>query len=53
MTLKKNLVRYFGEEKFTEGLKEGIGMVGKKLKKHFPHQTGDVNELPDDVSFGK
>lgn len=50
--IKNSLLNHFREEKFTEGLMEGIEMVGKKLKKHFPHQTEDVNELPDDVSFG-
>jgi uncharacterized membrane protein len=51
--IKNKLLIHFREEKFTEGLIEGISMVGHKLKKHFPHQTGDVNELPDDVSFGE
>jgi len=27
-------------------------MVGEKLKKHFPYQAGDVNELTDELSFG-
>jgi uncharacterized membrane protein len=51
--LKNLLLNHFREERFTEGLIEGIGMVGNKLKKHFPYQTGDVNELSDDISFGK
>ncbi len=46
------LLNHFREGHFTEGLIEGITKVGIKLKKHFPHQTGDVNELPDEVSFG-
>ena len=51
--IKNKLLNHFREERYTEGLIEGIAMVGHKLKKHFPHQTGDVNELPDDVSFGE
>ena len=51
--LKNLLLNHFREEMFTEGLIEGIGMVGTKLKKDFPYQTGDVNELSDDISFGK
>ena len=50
--IKNTLMNHFREEKFTEGLIEGIAIVGKKLKKHFPHQTEDVNELSDEVSFG-
>ena len=51
--LKNILLNHFREERFTEGLIEGIGMVGTKLKKNFPYQTGDVNELSDEISFGK
>lgn len=43
----------FSEGAFTEGLSEGILMAGEALKEHFPYQTDDVNELPDDISFGK
>lgn len=50
--IKNTLMNQFRDEEFTAGLIEGISMVGRKLKKHFPHQTGDVNELSDEVSFG-
>jgi uncharacterized membrane protein len=52
-SIKNLLLNHFREERFTEGLIEGISMVGSKLKKHFPYQTDDVNELSDDISFGK
>jgi uncharacterized membrane protein len=51
--LKNLLLNHFREEKFTDGLVEGISMVGKKLKIHFPYQTGDINELSDEISFGE
>lgn len=51
--IKNILLNQFRDGKFTDGLIEGIGRVGVKLKKHFPYQTGDVNELSDDISFGK
>jgi uncharacterized membrane protein len=51
--VKNMLLNYFREEKFAEGLVAGVTLVGEKLKKHFPYQTGDVNELSDDVSFGE
>jgi uncharacterized membrane protein len=50
--LKNHLLNHFREEKFTEGLIEGITMVGTHLKKHFPYLRGDVNELSDEISFG-
>lgn len=41
----------FREDKFTEGLIEGILLAGQKLREHFPHKRDDVNELPDEISF--
>jgi uncharacterized membrane protein len=42
----------FREKRFTEGLAKGILMAGNQLKEHFPHLQTDVNELPDEISFG-
>jgi uncharacterized membrane protein len=47
------LARNFREGKFTEGLSEGILLAGKQLQKHFPYHKSDVNELTDEISFGK
>ena len=41
----------FKKNKFSEGLCEGITLIGEKLKSHFPFQEDDVNELPDDISI--
>ena len=51
--VKSVLLNNFREGQFTEGLIEGITMVGTKLKEHFPYQRGDVNELSDEISFGE
>ncbi len=50
-TKEKLRVRFKNNE-FTEGLCEGVEEAGWQLKKYFPYQTDDSNELPDDVSFG-
>ena len=50
--VKKIMLDNFKEGHFTEGLTKAISMAGMKLKEHFPHQSNDKNELPDDVSFG-
>ncbi len=51
--LKNILLNHFRDEKFTDGLVEGITRVGTYLKKHFPYEKGDVNELSDEISFGE
>lgn len=50
--LKLDMLNYFRENNFAGGLIYGIGRTSEFLKKYFPYQNGDVNELPDDVSFG-
>jgi uncharacterized membrane protein len=51
--IKETMLADFKEGKFAEGLCKGIEMAGEHLKKNFPYQKDDVNELPDDISFGK
>lgn len=51
--IKNGMIRHFREGRFTEGLAEAIERAGLQLKKHFPYQKDDVNELPDEISFGK
>ena len=45
------VLKKFKKQKFTKGLTKGIKMAGKALKKHFPYQEGDVNELPDEITW--
>ena len=51
--IKLEMQDNFKQEKFTEGLCNAIAKAGEQLKKHFPHMRNDVNELKDEVSFGK
>ncbi|HPS63629.1 MAG TPA: TPM domain-containing protein [Bacteroidales bacterium] len=51
--VKALMLKHFRENRFTDGLVEAIGASGKLLKKHFPRSQNDVNELPDDISFGQ
>jgi uncharacterized membrane protein len=50
-SIKNKMMDHFREDRFTEGLIETIAETGKQLKKHFPYQTDDVNELSDEISF--
>lgn len=46
------LAGHFRRGAFTEGLVEGITLVGERLAEHFPCAgTADRNELPDEVDF--
>lgn len=49
---KDTMRSYFQRGELVEGLSEGIRMAGEQLKQLFPFQQNDVNELPDDISFG-
>jgi uncharacterized membrane protein len=51
--IKMIMLNQFREGRFTEGLTEAISKAGTQLKEHFPHKANDVNELPDEVSFGE
>ena len=51
--IKNNMLVSFKDGRFTEGLVTGIEGAGKQLKEHFPYQQDDVNELPDEISFGE
>ncbi|HSH51982.1 MAG TPA: TPM domain-containing protein [Bacteroidales bacterium] len=51
--IKETVIGYFKKEEYTQGLSEGIKMAGQALQEHFPYQKDDINELSDDISFGK
>jgi uncharacterized membrane protein len=51
-TIKLKMLDYFRDGKFSQGLIYAISESGIHLKNYFPHQKDDINELPDDISFG-
>lgn len=51
--IKEMMSKAFAEGKFAEGLSQGILTAGEQLKLHFPYEKNDVNELSNEVSFGK
>ena len=51
--IKEQMTIRFKAGEFTKGLIEGIKEAGTQLGEHFPFQgDSDINELPDDISFG-
>lgn len=51
--IKAHMAEKFKKNHIAEGLAEGIEMAGNQLKQHFPVSKNDINELSDDISFGK
>lgn len=49
---KNIIINHFKRDEMKTGLVNGILKAGEKLKKFFPYQLDDENELPDDISFG-
>ncbi len=49
--IKAGMAEEFSKGNFTEGLVNGILKAGEQLKVHFPYQSDDVNELPNEISF--
>jgi uncharacterized membrane protein len=50
--IKDKMQVHFKNKEFAQGIVEGIKMAGEKLKEFFPYQSDDINELPDDISYG-
>ena len=42
----------FAAGNFTEGIIAAVEAVGNALSEYFPYQSDDVNEQPDEISFG-
>ncbi len=51
--VKGVMIRGFKNQAYGEAFVQAIAMIGEKLVADFPVQSDDVNELTDDISFGK
>lgn len=50
--LSAEIIERFHSESLAAGLTYGIATTGEYLKKYFPFQKDDINELSDEISFG-
>jgi uncharacterized membrane protein len=50
-TTKNLMLEKFKHKEVAEGISLGIIEAGKQLKKYFPYNSDDINELPDDITF--
>ncbi len=53
VSTKDLMINYFKTGDYAEGISVGIIEAGKQLKKFFPYDSDDVNELSDDIVFLK
>jgi uncharacterized membrane protein len=49
---KEIMATHFKNGNFKQGLIDGITKAGEQLKKYFPYQEGDTNELSNEISKG-
>ncbi len=52
-TIKEDMINHFSKGEFAMGIITGIDKTGEQLKQYFPRQSDDVNELSDEISYGK
>jgi uncharacterized membrane protein len=51
-TTKDIMQAHFKNSDFKQGLIDGILRAGEQLKKYFPWQENDINELSNEISKG-
>ena len=51
--IKNRMIETFRQGLICEGVCEAVRGIGIQLKKYFPCQPGDINELSDEISFKK
>ena len=47
---KERMSSFFREGRFGDGICYGVKSTGEHLAAHFPYQSGDVNELSNEIS---
>ena len=49
---KDTVISHFKQGQYKDGLVSGISRAGERLKKYFPFEDGDSNELSNEISRG-
>jgi uncharacterized membrane protein len=47
----KIITHHFKQGKYAEGISKAVLEIGENLKKYFPYNDGDKNELTDEISM--
>ncbi|MBR7157927.1 MAG: TPM domain-containing protein [Bacteroidales bacterium] len=51
--IKEDMVKAFASGNFVGGIADAVRAAGVSLKEYFPYQSDDVNEQPNEISFGE
>lgn len=51
--IKDNMINSFAAGNVVDGICEAIKAAGVSLKEYFPYQDDDINEQPNEISFGE
>ncbi len=49
---KNKIQHHFKQQNFSQGIIDGVLQIGTVLKKYFPWDKNDINELPNEISKG-
>jgi uncharacterized membrane protein YgcG len=50
----KKMLQHFNSQNYAQGIANVVTEIGEALQQHFPYDAAtDINELPDDIVFGK
>jgi len=49
----QDMIRVIAQKDLTDGIVYGIEEIGKKLIRYFPERSTVVDELPNEISYGK
>lgn len=52
-SIKDKMGEAFSQGRYVEGLAQAVKEAGESLKQYFPYRTDDINEQPDEISFGE
>jgi uncharacterized membrane protein len=48
----ETMATHFREERYCQGLEEGVQILGGQLAKFFPYREDDIDEISDEIRFG-
>lgn len=49
--IRDRMVAAFRENRFGDGICQGINLIGEKLSKYFPYQKDDIDEISNEIVY--